>query len=244
MLEFNELYNQTKDLKVLYIEDDKNFQEETCVVLNYFFSTIDLATNGEDGLEKYLNFHKEYDRYYDIVITDINMPKMNGIEVSKAIYTYNLKQSIIVISAHDESHYLLELINIGIEQFLQKPIEYDKIMEVLYNVSKNLKQQLSQSINTNLIKLDNTYTWDKEQSLLYNDDENIKLTKKEILLMELFIKNHTKVSTNEEIFNVIWAGEEHFATLDGLMPLISRFRKKLPNHTIENIYGMGYRLNF
>ncbi len=244
MIEYNKLYNITKNLKVLYIEDDKNFQKETCELLNYFFINIDLAYDGKDGLNKYINHFKTYSSYYDIVITDINMPKMNGIELSKAIYKYNETQPIVVISAHDETHYLLELINIGIEQFLQKPIIYNKVLEVIHNISiKISKVSDINSENTNILKLDKNYYWDKEKLLLFYDNHNIKLTKKETLLLELFIKNNTKISTNEEIINTLWKDKEHLVSDDSLMPLISRFRKKLPNHTIENIYGLGYRLN-
>ncbi len=244
MIEYNKLYNQTKDLKVLYVEDDKNFQKETCEILDYFFNDVDLASDGKDGLEKYLNYFKINNKYYDIVITDINMPNMNGIELSKSIYTYNTTQSIIVISAHDESQYLMELVNIGIEQFLQKPIIYDKILEVLNNVSKKILNNSIDTSDVTIIKLDENIIWDKRKSLLFNKNEPIKLTKKELFLMKLFIKNNTSISTFDEIFNLLWEDEPQLASPEALLPIISRFRKKLPNNNIENIYGAGYRLNF
>ncbi len=77
-----------------------SFQKETSELFNYFFNSIDLASNGEDGLEKYLSYYEQTTKFYDIVITDINMPQINGIELSKQIYTYNNLQPILVISAH------------------------------------------------------------------------------------------------------------------------------------------------
>ena len=247
MIEYNELYKLTKDLKVLYVEDDENFQKETCGILDYFFTDVTLACDGEDGLKKYLSYYDADSKYFDIVITDINMPKMNGIELSKSIYTHNASQSIIVISAHDESHYLLELVNMRIEQFLQKPIVYDKILEVLHNTSKKLNDKnsiINNSIEKTIINLDGTIYWDKEKSLLMNDNEIIKLTKNEILLMKIFIKNKTQISLYQDIFNNLWADDSHLASAEALLPIVSRFRKKLPNNNIENIYGVGYRLNF
>jgi len=245
MIEYNELYNQTKNLKVLYIEDDKNFQIETNTVLEYFFTHIDLAIDGEDGLKQYIDFHNKHNQYYDIVITDINMPNKNGIELVRDIYNINTEQLIIVISAHDESHYLLELINMGIEQFLQKPIVYDQLTELLDNISKKIiKQKVEPQADTNIIKLDENYYWDTEQLHLVKDGDIVKLTKKETLLMQLFIKNNTKISTIEEIYSFVWEGEEHLASMDSLMPIISRFRKKLPENIIENVSKMGYRLKY
>ena len=244
MIEYNELYNQTKNLKVLYVEDDKNFQKETCEILEYFFSDVDLAYDGKDGLEKYLSYFKTNNKYYDIVITDINMPNMNGIELSKEIYKYNDQQSIIVISAHDESHYLMELVNMGIEQFLQKPIVYDKILEVLNNVSKKILSNSTDTPDATIVKLDENIIWDKKQNILFNKNEPIKLTKKELLLIKLFIKNNNSISTFDEIFDLLWEDEPQLASPETLLPIISRFRKKLPNNNIENIYGVGYRLNF
>lgn len=241
MVDYNTLYNQTKDLKVLYIEDDTNFQTETCIILEYFFITVHSAVDGEDGLEKYLDFYNQNNRYYDLVITDINMPNKNGIELCRDIYIHNQKQSIVVLSAHNESNYLLELLNMGIEQFLQKPINYDNLTKVLYNISN--KQHLPNNTNQKIVNFNNNYSWDIEQSILFNGKKVIALTKKEIQLMHLFIKNNQKVTTNEEILNMLW-DDEYQTTRENIMPIISRFRKKLPNQEIENIYAMGYRLNF
>ena len=135
----------------------------------------------------------------------------------------------------------------GIEQFLQKPIVYDKILEVLHNTSQKLNDKnsiINNSIEKTIINLDDTIYWDKEKLLLMNDDKIIKLTKNEILLMKIFIKNKTQISLYQDIFNNLWADDSHLASVEALLPIISRFRKKLPNNNIENIYGVGYRLNF
>ena len=245
MIEYEKVYDLTKKLTVLYVEDDKHFREETCEILNYFFTDITVAYDGQDGLEKYLNYFNANAKHFDIVITDIIMPQMDGVALIKAIYAHNNKQSTIVISAHDESNYLLELVNIGIEQFLQKPIDYDKVLEVLYNVSKKLTTEKKKVLlEETMIKLDERLVWNTEELILLDKETLVKLTKNETLLMQIFIKNRNKVSKYEEIYNVLWAKNPELASVEALLPLISRFRKKLPNNTIENIYSLGYRLNF
>ncbi|WP_415251057.1 response regulator transcription factor [Sulfurimonas sp.] len=243
MLDYNELYDLTKELKVLYVEDDIDFQKETVELLKYFFESVDIANNGEDAIEKYTCFYEKNEKYYDIVLTDINMPKLDGVELSKYIYLQNIDQSIVVISAHNESHYLINLINIGVEHFLMKPIDYNKIFEVIHNTVKKKVSYAVKSIDNKIIQLNKNLFWNTEKNSLFNQQGNIKLTQKEILLMELFVNNKTKVTNNETILNTLW-DEPYLTPANSLILLISRFRKKIPTQRIENIYGMGYRLVF
>ena len=83
-----------KDLKVLYVEDNAMVRESTCDILDDYFSSVDIAVDGEDGLKLYKNLYEETNTFYDIIITDIKMPKMNGIEMIKSICTLNNKANI------------------------------------------------------------------------------------------------------------------------------------------------------
>ena len=94
-------------------------------MLGNFFEKIDLAQNGEEGLELF------EPGKYEIIITDINMPKVNGVEMVKAIRRKDRHQMIIVISAHDEPHYLIDLINAGVQRFLSKPIDLTELISIL-----------------------------------------------------------------------------------------------------------------
>ncbi len=135
------LIELNQDLSVLYVEDDDSVRFSTLALLENFFPHIDPAEDGVVGLEKYKRFYEEESRFYDIVITDINMPHMNGIEMSEEILKINPEQNIIVISAHDESHYLLKLINAGITNFVLKPIDLKQLQNVLYRVLSAIQQK-------------------------------------------------------------------------------------------------------
>jgi len=243
MISYEKVFDLTKNLTILYVEDDPILLEETSENFENMFLKVDTAMDGKEGLEKYLEFFKTNSKYYDIVITDINMPKINGIELIKKIYTENEKQSIIVISAHNEQQYLLDLVNIGIEQFLIKPHNYNTILDVLYKTSNKVLKSSKTILNVKLIELDANYFWDIEDNLLFLNNENIKLTRNETMLMQVFIKNRYKISTLQEIFNLLWIDSPHLASTETLKSIISRLRKKIPN-TIENVYGLGYRLVF
>jgi signal transduction histidine kinase len=118
-----EFLEKGHNLRILYVEDSEIVRESTCDILDRYFDKCDIAVNGEEGLQKYKQFYKEHDTFYDIVITDINMPKMNGIEMIEMILQLHAEANIIVMSAHNESDYLLQLINLGISNFVLKPVD-------------------------------------------------------------------------------------------------------------------------
>jgi len=242
MIDFHTVYSLTHTMSLLYIEDDASFLEESSEVFKELFAEVDTATDGEMGYIKYDQFFQKTGSYFDIVVTDINMPNMNGIELIQKIYEYNPTQTIIVISAHNESQYLLELVNLGIEQFLLKPNNYDTILNVFHKSASKVLCLGIKEIEISHVHLGANLLWDKQTSALYKNDEVIKLTKNETLLMQIFIKNHTKISTLQEIFNTLWDDEPHLACIETLKSIISRLRKKLPTSIIENVYGLGYRL--
>jgi len=109
------LKDECQTLNLLYVEDDIELCENTEKLLKPFFKSVTVANNGEDGLNIYKN------GLYDIVLTDILMPKMGGREMSRLIKGINPSQVIIVMSAHEDSEYFLELIDIGIHKFIPKP---------------------------------------------------------------------------------------------------------------------------
>ncbi len=243
MIDYDKVYNLTKDFTILYVEDDISFLKETKRVFTELFYKVDTASNGEEGLVKYKEYLNTKKIPYDLVITDICMPFMNGIELTKEIYKINKNQQIIVISAYDESKYLLELLNMGIEQFLVKPINLDILLSVLLNSSSKIKINYDIQKNNKIVKLKNGFLWDINNLSLLKDEKIVKLTKKETFLMQILIKNECRVSTFDEILNTIY-DEPQIISDEILKPLVSRLRKKIPKQTIENIYGLGYRLIF
>jgi DNA-binding response OmpR family regulator len=233
-----ELFDLTKNLDVLYVEDDIDFNAQTKEILEDFFALVDTSFNGLEGLHLYNQYFEKNGKHYDIVISDLNMPKMDGITLTKEIYSINKNQPVIIISAYNESSYLVELINIGVEKFLQKPFRHEQLLDVLFNtLHKKIK-------DSSILKLTPYLIWNKQDEILIHQDEIVKLTKKELELLKLLIKNRSKISTFQEIFNVAWSDEYSIATKDSLKMHISRLRKKLVGIDLEVVYNIGYRLNF
>ena len=118
------------ELTLLYVEDDPTVRELLAPRLKRVVREIFVAEDGEDGYSQYLE-HKP-----DLILTDISMPKLNGIEMSKKIKEKDPDMSIVILSAHSDSSFLLDAIEYGITGYLMKPINKQKLFEVL---EKNAK---------------------------------------------------------------------------------------------------------
>jgi diguanylate cyclase (GGDEF)-like protein len=123
------LREKTKDYRVLYVEDDVDVGRTFAGFLENLFAEVVTAVNGKEGLERYREGRFEF------VITDINMPVMNGIEMLASIKELNPHQAAIIISAHNDQQWLHEAIRLGVDGFLVKPFMHDASIEVLDKVA-------------------------------------------------------------------------------------------------------------
>jgi len=128
MLDIKKIIDKTLNLKLLYVEDNKDARESTFDVFEIFFKDIDVAINGEDGLQKCIN------KKYDLIITDITMPKENGTQMIKKIRELSIDVPILVFSAHNEIKYMRSIENININYYLPKPLSLDQLLEALDRV--------------------------------------------------------------------------------------------------------------
>lgn len=144
MSDFENLKNYT----ILYVEDEKESVELIQTLLKTKIKTIFVAYDGVEGLELYKK------HLPDIVISDIQMPNMNGIEMAKEIKKLNPKQNIIFITAFNENNLLLEAINLGIDKYIIKPIlslesllnPIDTICKVLsYDTKLKIEERIDDS---------------------------------------------------------------------------------------------------
>jgi len=118
-------------LRVLYVEDNKKLRESIEHYLRRIFDYVDTAYDGEEGLQKY------QDNPCDIIISDILMPHMNGLEMTEKIKKLNPEQEVIIISAYSETEYFAEAIKLGVDAYIVKPIDFEQMNATLYKcVSK------------------------------------------------------------------------------------------------------------
>ena len=127
------LKSVTKGITLLYVEDEDELRYAVERYLKKIFDHVSIASNGQEGLELY---QKEQ---YDIIITDIQMPYMNGLEMAKKIKKINPEQEIIIISAYSETAYFLDAIRLGINGYIIKPVDYLQMNQILYKTVANFK---------------------------------------------------------------------------------------------------------
>ncbi|WP_373036595.1 EAL domain-containing protein [Sulfurimonas sp.] len=133
----------TKNIKLLYVEDNDELREAVLEILKYYFNNITTAENGKEGLEFYENHHSSKKTYFDIVISDIKMPHMDGVEMCKKIKDINSNQIIVLLTAHDSNEYLMDAINIGVDKFIIKPIvDANEFISSLIKLSKKILYEL------------------------------------------------------------------------------------------------------
>ncbi len=140
-MNFKRLFPYTKYLHLLYVEDNKEIVEQSLELFKMFFETVTVCEDGQKGLEAYKSSMEGNNHTFDIIITDLNMPNLNGIEMIEQILNFNPKQRILVVSAQDESDKLLKLINLGINNFLLKPMQEKQLLEALYKISYNIHNE-------------------------------------------------------------------------------------------------------
>jgi len=223
------------------VEDYKPLRDEIVEILDEFFPIVKVASNGQEALSIY----KEYIDIgisFDIVISDIEMPIKNGVELSEDIYKINQEQHIIILSSHTDRDYLLKFINLGISKFITKPIDYEMFMDVLYDISSKISSLKGDSVATKtMVALSDDYIWDKEGSVLKKGNQVIHLTRSEILLMKIMFIRENKLCTNEDIINYFYA-EDIYINESSIRNLVFKLRKKIPNGIVKTVYGMGYKL--
>ncbi|QKJ23544.1 response regulator [Poseidonibacter lekithochrous] len=137
--ELKELLPFCKLINVLFVEDNDIVREQTIKMLKKVFPNIDTANNGKEAIEIYESFTLKNNSFYDIVISDLSMPILNGSDLCKMILEKNPSQSIIILSAHTESEEFLELEKLSIKGFVQKPIDQTALLTKLISVIKELK---------------------------------------------------------------------------------------------------------
>jgi len=219
-------------LTIAYVEDEKKIRENMSKTLNLLCNNcIDFQS-----AEELLNYYEKNSVH--IIITDINLPNMNGIELIKKIREKDEKIPIILLTAYIETQYLFDAIKYKVVEYLPKPIDYETLIQALLKATKDLINNGNYMIKINEKLFFNVLN----KELLTIDKEKIPLTPKELKLLNLFIKNKNKIVTYEEIKNQIWENS-YEVTESAFKNLINKLRNKISKDSIVNISKIGYRLN-
>ena len=146
MIDVDNLIKYSQDLTLLYVEDNEDAREMTTMILEDFFDNIIVAVDGEDGLKKF------EENNIDLIITDINMPNLNGLQMCKKIRNIDAEVPIIVLSAHNEDSFFMDSIKIGINGYLLKPIDIVHLTDSIYRVIQGYKYKYEAKMNLHFLE--------------------------------------------------------------------------------------------
>ncbi|RXJ84541.1 response regulator transcription factor [Arcobacter sp. CECT 8985] len=219
-------------MKLLFVEDDELLRKSYSIYLEDLFDEIIEAQDGKDGLDKYYKFKP------DIIMLDISMPEINGMDVVKQIRKENKDVTIIILSAHSDKAYLFDAIELNIFKYLVKPLPRSLFKETILKAIESK----SNDDKTNCVSLVDNYVWDSYNKILKKDNEEVDLTKNEYKIMSKFCKEEIHYFTLMDLFNCIYTSDEEYSE-NKIMMILKRFRKKTSTKIIKNIYGMGYKFN-
>lgn len=221
--------------KILFVEDDQVIRENYVTYLKMFFSEVFEAEDGEKAYELY-KLKKP-----DIMIIDINIPKLNGLDLLERIRENDYSTKAIMLTAHSDKSFLLKAVGLKLTRYLVKPVSRKDLKEALkLTIDEVLKFNV---ITVQKIDLPDDYSWDFQLKELKYHNVIVELTNKEKIFLELLFSHKNRVFTYDEISEYVWGCDESI-TLNGLKNIVKRLRKKLPEDTILNIFNEGYKINF
>ncbi|MGB2551689.1 response regulator transcription factor [Campylobacter sp. MOP51] len=221
------ILSKLKNISVLLVEDDENTRLAITQSLEFYCKKIQTAKDGMEGFNKY------FKDQFDIVITDINLPNLNGLEMLDEIKKRAPHVASIIITSYDTSENMLASIELGAYNYLRKPFKIEELQTTILMATKNLYE--------NKIRFKDGYEYDFLQKRLFKNSEEVALTKIESKLFFLLVSNINKIVSYEIIENFVW--NEKSMSNEALRMAIKKIRLKTNNDLIENISGTGYRIN-
>lgn len=222
-------FERLKGMTILYAEDEEGIRKNISDSLRYYCKDVFEAENGEEAYQIF------EEKKPNIILSDIHMPKMDGIEFVKKVREVSRDIPVVMITAYTDKEYLLEAVELHMEKYIIKPVDLDDLFETLEKCVEIL--DLNRKVQ---IKVDENYEYDYDNKELTYKSESVVLNKKEMLFLEVLISNQNRIVNYDELQDKVWGDD--VMTDSALRSLVRNLRKKLPTDLIFNLSGVGYRL--
>ena len=219
-----------KEKTVLFAEDDTITRTQMCEILEMLFRKVFIASDGEEALRL---FEEEAP---DIIISDIKMPKVDGLNFVRRVRQSNYEVPIILLTSFTEQDILLNAANLSIDGYLVKPVELEKLT---FTVCKAIQRVHKEE--EGLIVLGKNLYYNSATKELYYNGEVVVLGVKEQELLQVLINNRHRTLTKEEIGKTLWPLDPICES--AIKNIVMRLRKKLGSDIIISVRGIGYRLD-
>jgi len=219
---------------ILFVEDEKELRKNYVAYLKMFFEEVYEAEDGEMAYKIYKQ------KKPHIMIVDINLPDLSGIDLLKRIRENDHTTKVIMLTAYTDKNFLFEAISLKLTRYLVKPISRNELKDALNIVIKELSN--FNTLPVKKINLKESYNWNYELKELSHNSKLIYLTNKEKIIFNLLISNLGETFSSDTIIYEAWDDYDE-GSLDRLKTTIKTLRRKLPKDTIKNVFGIGYKID-
>lgn len=217
-----------QNIKILILEDDQLFAESLEDFLTEAGFDVELCGDGETAIDK------SYENSYDLLLLDVNVPKLSGFEVLQNIRKQNNNTAAIFLTSFKDKASVLKGFDKGADDYLKKPVDMDELQSRIFA----LLRRTNRIVETIII---GKYCYHPKQKMLKRKDEELILSKKLSDLLELLIENKNRLVTKEMITEKLWDWDK--APSEGsLRVYINELKKILGKEMIQNQKGQGYKL--
>ena len=226
-----------KNNRVLVVEDDPNLGKILMDYLSAKDYMVNLAVDGEQGLEKFVNGN------YDILILDIMMPKKDGFSLAQDIRKVDKLIPIIFLTAKSQKENIIKAFKLGADDYLTKPFSIDELLARMIAVMKRIPKKKEKKLEEKFDFANFTFVH-KQNLLIDNKGKEHQLTTKENELLKLFCLNLNKRVDRNSALIKIW-GDDSYYNARSMDVYIAKLRKYLKSDSkvqIKTIHGHGFKL--
>lgn len=219
-------HKKLKSLKVLLVEDETNIAKLLKSAIGDEFRSFLIANDGVEGFEIYQKISP------DIIISDIMMPNLTGLEMAQKIRKENKHVPILLLSAFSEKEKLLNAIDIGITKYFLKPYCPKEILDYIYSILDQFDEKI--------VSIDSLFRFNKNTLSLYKNKTFVPLTSKEVKFIYELLDAEEKILSYEAIKNILWETQD--VSDERLRTFVKRLRQKTSKTFVKTVKSVGYRL--
>jgi len=222
-------------MKILVVEDEEKLAEALSRGLQAHGYAVDIVGDGKKAQTR-ISMHRDD---YDLVILDLMLPSMDGLEICKTVRDQNIVMPILILTARNETENKVNLLLSGADDYMVKPFSFAELLARVKALLRRPNEMLPEILKARDIEMDVV------KRRVYREGKEIPLTLKEFGLLEYFLRHPDQVVNREDLLAHLW--DFNYASFSNVVDVhIKNLRKKLSDASgedaLETIRGVGYRL--
>ena len=215
-------------MRILVVEDEKALSNNICDLLRRDRYECEQAYDGAQALDRL------YEQHFDLVLLDIMLPKMDGIELIKSLRSADNSVTVLMLSARDRIEDKVQGLDAGADDYLAKPFSNQELLARIRSLLRRFSAAGSATMVCGVLLLD------AAKKALYLDEKLLELTAKEYRLIELFMHNQNTTFTRLQLSEYLWGEEGLERSSNAIDAHMKNLRKKIGAEYIETVRAIGY----